>query len=61
MQGERCGPGGARAWGCGSASGACTGRARLNAGGQSRLGAHVEHAVHIRDAGRVEAQRLVER
>eukprot|EP00964_Phaeocystis_antarctica_P009640 scaffold5248_cov49-Phaeocystis_antarctica.AAC.3 len=24
-------------------------------------GAHVEHAVHVRDAGRVEAQRLVER
>ena len=24
-------------------------------------GAHIEHAVHVRDAGRVEAQRLVER
>ena len=23
-------------------------------------GAHVEHAVHVRDAGRVEAERLVE-
>ena len=26
-----------------------------------KRGAHVEHASHIRDAGRVEAQRLVER
>ena len=24
-------------------------------------GAHIEHAAHVRDAGRVEAQRLVER
>ena len=26
----------------------------------ARFGAHVEHAAHVRDAGRVEAQRLVE-
>eukprot|EP00964_Phaeocystis_antarctica_P046912 scaffold27116_cov51-Phaeocystis_antarctica.AAC.3 len=27
----------------------------------ARGGAHVEHVAHVRDAGRVEAQRLVER
>ena len=41
---------------------ACTGRARLKAvGGQGTRGAHVEHLVHVRDLGRVEAERLVER
>eukprot|EP00964_Phaeocystis_antarctica_P134211 scaffold98436_cov66-Phaeocystis_antarctica.AAC.2 len=30
-------------------------------GNRARGGAHVEHVAHIRDAGRVEAQRLVER
>ena len=29
--------------------------------GQGTRGAHVEHAVHVRDLGRVEAERLVER
>eukprot|EP00964_Phaeocystis_antarctica_P058051 scaffold34414_cov60-Phaeocystis_antarctica.AAC.6 len=43
------------------ASGMCTGRARLKAGGQGMRGAHPEHAVHGRDLGRVEGQRLVER
>eukprot|EP00964_Phaeocystis_antarctica_P064366 scaffold38703_cov47-Phaeocystis_antarctica.AAC.3 len=37
------------------------GRARLQIGGRAREGAHVEHVVHLRDAGGVEAQRLVER
>eukprot|EP00964_Phaeocystis_antarctica_P096871 scaffold63096_cov53-Phaeocystis_antarctica.AAC.2 len=36
-------------------------RARLKAGGQGTRGAHPEHVVHVRDAGRVEAERLVER
>ena len=41
---------------------ACTGRARLKTGGgQGRRGAHLEHVGHGRDAGRVEAERLVER
>ena len=30
-------------------------------GGQGTRGAHVEHAVHVRDLGRVEAERLVKR
>ena len=40
---------------------ACMRRARLKAGGQGTRGAHVEHVLHVRDAGRVEAQRLIER
>ena len=40
---------------------ACTGRARLKAWGQGTRGAHLEHVGHIRDLGRVEAERLVER
>eukprot|EP00964_Phaeocystis_antarctica_P115594 scaffold79541_cov42-Phaeocystis_antarctica.AAC.1 len=36
------------------------GRARLQIGGRARGGAHVEDLVHVRDAGGVEAQRLVE-
>eukprot|EP00964_Phaeocystis_antarctica_P086599 scaffold54860_cov49-Phaeocystis_antarctica.AAC.2 len=36
------------------------GRARLQIGGRPRGGAHPEYGVHGRDAGRVEAQRLVE-
>eukprot|EP00964_Phaeocystis_antarctica_P076117 scaffold47039_cov54-Phaeocystis_antarctica.AAC.2 len=46
--------------GTGTAQVACTGRARLEAGGQGTRRAHVEHPAHVRDAGRVEAQRLVE-
>ena len=37
------------------------GRLRLKAGGQGTRGAHVKHGGHVRDAGRVKAQRLVER
>ena len=37
------------------------GRARLQIGGRARGGAHAEHVGHVRDAGGVEAQRLVER
>ena len=37
------------------------GRARLQIGRRARGGAHVEHAVHVCDAGRVEAQWLIER
>ena len=41
---------------------ACTGWAQLKAvgAGQGTRGAHREHAVHGRDLGRVEAERLVE-
>ena len=34
---------------------------RLQTGGRARGGAHVEHALHVCDAGGVEAQLLVER
>ena len=37
------------------------GRARLQIGGRARGGALPEHAVHVCEAGGVEAQRLVER
>jgi len=49
--------------GGGTTSAACTGNARLKAcGGQGHARrAHVEHVAHGRDAGGVEAQRLVER
>ena len=51
--------------GAAAAQAACTGRARLKAGGQGTRrgtrGAHPEHVAHVRDAGRVEGQRLVER
>jgi len=33
----------------------------VEAAGRGTLGAHVKHSVHVLDAGRVEAQRLVER
>ena len=36
-------------------------RARLQIGSRARGGAHVEHAVHVYDAGGVETQRLVKR
>ena len=36
------------------------GRARLQIGSRARGGAHPEHAAHVCDAGRVEAERLVE-
>ena len=37
------------------------GRARPQIGSRARKGAHAEHVAHVRDAGGVEAQRLVER
>eukprot|EP00964_Phaeocystis_antarctica_P005628 scaffold3067_cov67-Phaeocystis_antarctica.AAC.3 len=37
-----------------------TGRARVQTGSRARGGAHPEHVAHVRDAGGVEAQRLVE-
>ena len=59
-----------KAWGPGQARGAHVENmppmaatacgARLKAGGQGRRAAHHEHGVHGRDAGGVEAQRLVE-
>ena len=49
---EAAGDGGARS---------VQGRARLQIRGRARGGAHVEHVPHGRDAGGVEAQRLVER
>ena len=58
--GARCEPGGREAAGDGGAR-SVQGRARLQIRGRARGGAHVEHAVHVRDAGGVEAQRLVER
>eukprot|EP00964_Phaeocystis_antarctica_P031534 scaffold17835_cov58-Phaeocystis_antarctica.AAC.5 len=36
-------------------------RTRLKTGEQVTRGAHAEHGAHVRDVGRVEAQRLVER
>ena len=54
---------GRKAGGCRAtaAQAACTGRTRLKAEGQGTRGAHEKHGQHVRDTGRVEAQRLVER
>ena len=58
----RCELGGVRALGGGDAIGMCTrGGTDSRLWGQGTRGAHPEHAVHVRDAGRVEAERLVER
>ena len=54
----RCG---VRGRGATAAHAACMGMDRLKAGGQGTRGAHVEHLLHGRDLGRVEAERLVER
>ena len=68
-------PCGARCCGIGVVGGQCgvaaaqaasNGRARLGIGGaghaaEGTRGAHLEHGAHVLDAGRVEAQRLVER
>ena len=54
----RCG---VRGRGAMAAHAACTRMDRLKALGQGTRGAHLEHAVHVRDLGRVEAERLVER
>eukprot|EP00964_Phaeocystis_antarctica_P018819 scaffold10367_cov70-Phaeocystis_antarctica.AAC.1 len=64
-KGMRCGmrcarSGGSRRWTTAAAS-SVQGRARLQIGGRARVGAHQEHVGHGCDAGRVEAQRLVER
>ena len=42
-------------------SGMHGGRARLKAEGQGTRGAYIKHVDHACDAGRIEAQRLVER
>eukprot|EP00964_Phaeocystis_antarctica_P079951 scaffold49868_cov57-Phaeocystis_antarctica.AAC.4 len=57
--GHHAGASGRRAWG---GSGASSAQGRPNCGGcwQGTRGAHPKHAVHICDAGRVEAQRLEE-
>eukprot|EP00964_Phaeocystis_antarctica_P117931 scaffold81772_cov49-Phaeocystis_antarctica.AAC.4 len=57
--GRGCGLGGGRAAGDRDAR-SVQGRARLQIGGRPRGGAHVEHVLHARDAGGVEAQWLVE-
>eukprot|EP00964_Phaeocystis_antarctica_P096873 scaffold63096_cov53-Phaeocystis_antarctica.AAC.4 len=59
--GKRCGPGGVRALGGGDATGVHGEGPTQGCGGQGTRGAHPEHAVHSRDLGRVEAERLVER
>ena len=53
-------PGDGRAWGGG---GAGSGQRGLYCGGcwQGMRGAHIKHVLHVCDAGRVEAQRLVKR
>eukprot|EP00964_Phaeocystis_antarctica_P064762 scaffold39005_cov47-Phaeocystis_antarctica.AAC.1 len=57
--GTRCEPEGGRAWG--GAGGVQGGGSDSRLGAQGTRGAHVERVVHGCDAGRVEAQRLVER
>ena len=63
-RGAACGAG--RREGCGAAAAAqaaCAGRTPNCGGcaGRGRCGAHIKHLLHVRDAGRVPAQRLVER
>ena len=61
MRGElRPGPGGGRAAGDNRAR-SVQRRARVQIWGRPRGGAHPEHVAHVRDAGGVESQRLVER
>ena len=59
--GKRCGLRGVRALGGGNAIGMHEEGPTQGWGGQGTRGAHVEHLVHGRDLGRVEAERLVER
>ena len=61
--GARCGlqGEGAKAWGSGSASGTHTEDPIGGLGTEHARRAHVKHAAHDRDAGRVEGQLLVER
>eukprot|EP00964_Phaeocystis_antarctica_P058275 scaffold34558_cov52-Phaeocystis_antarctica.AAC.2 len=58
--GARRGPGGERVWGGGGASDMHGEGPTEGCGGQGTRGAHVKHVAHVCDAGRVEAQRLVE-
>ena len=54
---------GGRAWAGGSARAACAARGPGCEGWgaiEGMRGAHLEHVVHVLDAGRVEAQRLIE-
>ena len=44
---------------CGASS--VQGKSQLKIGGRARAEAHIEHGVHVRDAGGVEAEWLVER
>ena len=53
-------PGGVRALGGGDATSTHGEGPTQGCGGQGTRGAHVEHVAHGCDAGRVEAQRLVE-
>ena len=59
--GKRSDPGGVRAFGTGDASGMHGEGPTQGCGGQGTRGAHLEHAFHVRDLGRVKAERLVER
>ena len=60
MRGERCEPGGERAWGVVAAHKRhARGKGPTQGlGAKGTRGAHAEHGVHGRDAGGVEAQRL---
>ena len=52
---------GERAWGDGSSASGVDGEGPTQGlGGQGARGAHGEHALHVRDLGRIEAERLVE-
>ena len=55
------GPGGAGRRRATAAHAACGDGIDCRLGGRARGGAHVQHAAHVRDAGGVEAQRLIER
>jgi hypothetical protein len=62
-RGERCDPGGGRAWGVVAARRAactCGCGPGQGLGAKGTRGAHPEHVAHGRDAGGVKAQRLVE-
>ena len=60
VQRETCEEGGRRAGGEGVEAAALQGETN-GGGGMGRRGAHLKHVPHADDAGRVEAQRLVER
>ena len=59
-EGRRRAGGGGTAWGGSSASGIHRGGGDCRLRVQGTRGAHEEHGVHVRDARRVEGQRLVE-